>query len=250
MLLHGFMQDGTLWEDSAEALAVTNYVVAPTMTPPSPDESSLGDMAEGVYGVIQQCALHTRRFKAIVVGYSFGGRVALEFARRYPEVLSGLVLESASLGPRTESERASLKERNELWADQFEQAESMKEVVDIWEKVPLFATQRSLDEKVRESIRKVRLRGDKEQLAWLLRSAGAHTMPLEDEACALLKELPVPVLYAAGSSDAKYSEVADRVEALGAAHIQVARFACGHNIHLESPVAYAERLRAFANSVE
>lgn len=245
MLLHGFMQDATVWASIAEALAVSHYVAAPTMAPARANLASLGDLAEGVYGVVQQAIIHTHCRKVLLVGYSMGGRVALEYARRYPETLDGLVIESASLGPETEEKRAALETRNYSWASQFEAAESMEEVVNAWESEPLFATQHKLDEEDRALMRKIRLRSNKEQLSWILRGAGAHTMPLASETREFLAQLNTPVLYIAGQHDEKRMAEAAQLDALGAPHIHTARFACGHNVHLENPVTYTEHIRTF-----
>lgn len=249
VLLHGFMQDASSWLPVAEALATRYHVTAPTMEPLLEDEATLEALAEGVHGVVQQALLHTRTRKAVVVGYSLGGRVALEYARRYPDTLAGLVLESASMGPRTEQQRSAMQRRNLAWADQIHEAETMEEVVAAWEAEPLFESQRRLASSALAAQRKMRLRMDKEKLSWIMRRAGSHTMPPSADALAMLVDLGVPVLYAAGLRDGKYAEEANRLDDLGAELVHTARFACGHNVHLESPVAYAERLLEFMKEI-
>ena len=53
-----------------------------------------------------------------LVGYSMGGRLALAYAVRNPGRVGRLVLESASPGLQTESERAARKESDEALARQ------------------------------------------------------------------------------------------------------------------------------------
>lgn len=65
---------------------------------PEPDRPySVGDYAGEVLSVLEKEGVK----KAIIVGHSFGGRVALEIAGKFPDAVSGLVLvDSAGLKPR------------------------------------------------------------------------------------------------------------------------------------------------------
>ena len=65
---------------------------------PEPDRPySVGDYAGEVLSLLEKEGVK----KAIIVGHSFGGRVALEIAGKFPDAVSGLVLvDSAGLKPR------------------------------------------------------------------------------------------------------------------------------------------------------
>jgi 2-succinyl-6-hydroxy-2,4-cyclohexadiene-1-carboxylate synthase len=177
----------------------------------------------------------------VVAGYSMGGRVALALARRYPADIALLALESAGLGPRTEEDRVQWAQRNRAWAAYIEELPSMEAVVDWWEEIPLFASQKDLPPEARARQRRMRLSCDKHACALLMEQAGAHTMPLEDDACAMLARVSFPVHYLVGERDAKYGRVAARVGATGA---RVHRLPGGHNVHLEHPEAFARCLAA------
>lgn len=64
---------------------------------PEPDRPySVGDYAGEVLSVLEKEGVE----KAIIVGHSFGGRVAMEIAAKFPDVASGLVLvDSAGIKP-------------------------------------------------------------------------------------------------------------------------------------------------------
>ena len=247
VLLHGFMQDARGWQTVAESLARTYCVNVPTITVDSPSQANLESLSMGVLGVVQHAIMHTGRTQVVLVGYSMGGRIAIEFVRRYPYLVKALVLESAGLGPENEEHRAQLQQRAEHNAERIEQAASIEEAVDYWEDLPLFRTQQELDEEVREAVRLERLRSTKEQLAWLCRAAGAHTMPPASETRAMLDSLEAPVLYVAGLRDPRYSGLA---ESFKGTSVQWSFIDAGHNVHLEKPQEYIEVLDRFLNAIE
>lgn len=241
VLLHGFMQNGHAWDAVAPLLAAAGPVIAPTLAPADDAHATLDDLADQVHTVIVQACAQAGASSAAVAGYSMGGRVALALARRYPADIALLALESAGLGPRTEEDRVQWAQRNRAWAAYIEELPSMEAVVDWWEEIPLFASQKDLPPEARARQRRMRLSCDRHACALLMEQAGAHTMPLEDDACAMLARVSFPVHYLVGERDAKYGRVAARVGATGA---RVHRLPGGHNVHLEHPEAFARCLAA------
>ena len=154
---------------------------------------------------------------------------------------SALVLESAGLGPADDAAREALRERNFAWAARVRD-EGVSAFMDWWAGLPLFESQRNLDDDQRERLRAGRLANDAESLALSFEQAGAHQMPLRCESIRALCELSrrgVPVSYLAGRLDAKYCEVLAnlRADSQGAVSCRVVP-AAGHNIHLEQSEAF------------
>lgn len=180
--------------------------------------------------------------RPVLVGYSMGGRIALEALVRFgvkaqyevpvrgawrslvsgiagkrrsrpnsPELaIAGLVLESAGLGPADEAEREALRERNCAWAKRVRE-EGVEAFMDYWESLPLFESQRALPEAKRASVWAGRLANRAESLARSFEGTGQHRQSLRSESLAVLaraQEAGVPVLYVAGELDAKYLAVA------------------------------------------
>lgn len=164
-------------------------------------------------------------------------------AARMPAAVpfSALVLESAGLGPADDAAREALRERNFAWAARVRD-EGVSAFMDWWAGLPLFESQRNLDDDQRERLRAGRLANDAESLALSFERAGAHAMPSQGESIRALCELAakgIPVSYLAGELDAKYCKVASTLQAeyQGAVSCRVVP-AAGHNIHLEQSEAF------------
>ena len=164
---------------------------------------------------------------------------------------SALVLESAGTGPADDAAREALRERNFAWAARVRD-EGVSAFMDWWAGLPLFESQRNLDDDQRERLRAGRLANDAESLALSFERAGAHAMPSKQETVHALCELSrrgIPVSYLAGEFDAKYCKVAStlRAESQGAISCRIVA-AAGHNIHLEQPEAFGAILEEVVES--
>ena len=93
VLLHGFLENQTMWKDLAPILSQKNRVITIDLLGHGATEClgyihSMEDNAEIVKAVLS----HLRIRKAIFVGHSMGGYVALAFAELNPATIKGLVL--------------------------------------------------------------------------------------------------------------------------------------------------------------
>lgn len=164
---------------------------------------------------------------------------------------SALVLESAGLGPADDAAREALRERNFAWAARVRD-EGVSAFMDWWAGLPLFESQRNLDDDQRERLRAGRLANDTESLALSFERAGAHAMSSQGESIRALCELSrrgVPVSYLAGRLDAKYCEVLANLRADSHDAVSCRAVPCaGHNIHLEQPEVFASILKEVVES--
>ena len=101
LLLHGLACDHTTWDPVIGSLARTHTVIAPDLlghgesAKPRADYS-VGGYANGMRDLLTVLGVDT----ATVVGHSFGGGVAMQFAYQFPERTERLVLVgSGGLGP-------------------------------------------------------------------------------------------------------------------------------------------------------
>jgi 2-succinyl-6-hydroxy-2,4-cyclohexadiene-1-carboxylate synthase len=173
-----------------------------------------------------------------VVGYSMGGRIALQAAVRHPDAFRALVLVGATAGIDDDALRRSRRAADEELAAWME-LEGIDAVVDHWEAQAVFDTQS--DDLVRAQ-RPGRLSHDPHDLAAMLRATGQGVLePLWDR----LGGVTIPVLAVAGEDDDKYAELAERLAgALPNGRVAIVPGA-GHAAHLERPEAFAELVAGF-----
>jgi pimeloyl-ACP methyl ester carboxylesterase len=94
VLLHGFPENGSLWDETALPLSQHFTVLVPDF--PGSGESSLPEdnmltmekMADAVYAMLEA----EKAKRVVIVGHSMGGYAGLAFAAKYPEKVQGLSL--------------------------------------------------------------------------------------------------------------------------------------------------------------
>lgn len=236
-LLHGFTGSGASWAGLAPLLTRSFRTVRPdlighgrTGAPPEWERYRMERVVDDLLELAGQLG-GSPDDPFFLLGYSMGGRIALHAALREPDRVLGLVLESTSYGIADPAERAERRRRDDELAASIE-AEGLEAFVNRWERLPLFATQRSLPPEVRRAQRAQRLAHSPRGLANALRglSPGRHEALL-----ARLGDLTAPTLIVAGKLDAKYAAAAGEMcAALPDARLALISGA-GHNVHLERP---------------
>lgn len=213
VLLHGFAGTGRMWDPVVEHLGGTPYL-APALGTPLPGERST------------------------LVGYSMGGRVALQLALASPARVERLVLVSATAG--LQEGRAERRAADEALAVRIE-AGTIEEFAEFWMDQPIFeGTPPAARRLWREDI----LRSDTATIAAQLRRFGQGAMePVWDR----LGELTMPVDVVVGERDEKYVVVGERLRAaLPEGRLWRLRGA-GHGLPREAPAALAAILTGSAD---
>lgn len=97
LLLHGFLENQTMWDFFVAEYAKKYRVITLDLLGHG-DTACLGyvhtmeDQADAVHAILQELRIR----KAILMGHSMGGYVALAFAELYPDMVKGLVLQNSS----------------------------------------------------------------------------------------------------------------------------------------------------------
>jgi len=176
-----------------------------------------------------------------LIGYSMGARLALHVARRAPERIASLVLESGSPGLAATGEREDRRVADERWARMLER-EGIRVFQGRWSAQPLFESQRRLPAAVRRRIARERIGQNPRGLAASLRGAGTGS---QESLWEDLDRLRMPTLLVVGDLDQKFQGVGlAMVRRLENARL-VTMANCGHAPHLEAPRSFWSEVAAF-----
>ncbi|MDN4493757.1 2-succinyl-6-hydroxy-2,4-cyclohexadiene-1-carboxylate synthase [Ureibacillus aquaedulcis] len=237
VMLHGFTGSVATWDKVAPCIKDYRIVAidlighGQTDSPPHVEAYTMEKQIVQLDETFQQLNLH----EVILLGYSMGGRVALSYAKTFPNRVSQLILESASPGLKSEEERTLRRDSDESLANRIE-TNGMESFVKMWEDIPLFATQKKLPPDVQQTVRKERLSQSEVGLANSLRGMGTGA---QTSLWSNLGELSMPVTLITGELDQKFCKIAEEMQALlpNARHLKVNE--AGHAIHVENPEQFA-----------
>lgn len=235
VLLHGFTGSSRTWDPLVTALGGRYTTIAidlvghgATDSPAALERYRMRRAVDDLAVAVRACGFQ----RAAWLGYSFGGRVALQVAVHRPDVVSALVLEGASPGLEDPAERAGRVRSDEALAERVER-EGVEAFIDYWESIPLWDSQReTMTEEQRRALRQQRTAQDATGLANSLRGMGTGAQePLHDR----IAEIDVPVLLLAGTLDVKFTTIAREMaqKITGATMRQID--SAGHAAHLERP---------------
>ena len=111
LLLHGYLEDSTVWNGFLEHLSAEFRVVCIDLlghgkTGVLGEMHTMTDMAEAVFFVTKYLSIKT----FWLLGHSMGGYVTMEFAYRYPNLLEGIVLlHSSAKADTTDKQQARMR---------------------------------------------------------------------------------------------------------------------------------------------
>ncbi len=235
VMLHGFTGSAAGWANHLDILATYGLRViafdllghGQSDAPDDPQRYAIEYCQQDLLAALRE--LGVGKGEAILLGYSMGGRIALYTA--FSGFFRALILESASPGLEDPAEREQRRLSDEALAVSIER-EGVPAFIDRWEKLPLFASQRTLPFESREALRRLRLKNRAIGLAQSLRGVGTGVQP---SLYARLPTLHIPVLLIAGELDTKFTTIARRIaRTLPQSQLRIIPGA-GHTVHLERP---------------
>ncbi len=232
LLLHGFAATAGAWDAFSQQLDDERY------RPLAVDLRGHGQNHSARPISYELCVadlleLPPARFS--VVGYSLGGRIALQLALAAPERVDRLVLVSTTAGIENADERESRLVADLALADQIE-AEPIEQFADSWLRGPLFCDDEA---EVSEAARREILKNSPADLACALRALSVGRM---DPLWPRLGGLPMPTTVVAGALDGRYVAHAERLSSsIAQANLAVID-AVGHALPRSAPAQLAELL--------
>ncbi len=121
VLLHGFLENNTMWNTVVEEISKRNRVICIDLLGHGKTGCigyihSMEEMAEAVKAVLQELKIR----RAIFVGHSMGGYVALAFAEKYPKNVKGLCLLNSTSQADSEERKKLRLRANEMAKENYE----------------------------------------------------------------------------------------------------------------------------------
>ena len=229
LLLHAGIADRSMWREHLLPLAAGGHRVV-ALDLPGHGEAELSPDPQPSWAEVMQALDALAIDRAVLVGNSFGGAVALRVAAVAPARVSGLVLISAPApGLDASPELLHVWEQEEAALEMGDIERAVRVIVDAW-------TAPYAQPALREHVAAMQRRAFELQHGAV--PAPEHDDPLESDPAALAR-IEVPALVAAGDRD--MVDFRDGAELL-ARKLPNARHAviegAGHLAPLETPAAF------------
>ena len=248
LFLHGFTGSSEDWKPITAKIDKSFPVIGIDIIghgeSDSPENEELYT-AEAIANQLDSIIELITKGKVILVGYSMGGRAALNFTVKYPEKVSALILESTTPGIKDNKLRKErIKNDNDII--QFIRTHSIREFIDYWTGKEIFNTQKRFSEEKRNRIKELKLKNNPVGLANSLLGFGTGKMfPLFEQ----LKEIKCKTLLITGELDTKFTNINMEIfNLLPDAEHKIIKNA-GHNIHLEEPERFINEANQFLSSL-
>lgn len=237
IFLHGFPFDKSMWKNQLEALAPFYRVIACDIRGFGKSKDEITSFSIDLFSIDLarfMCALGIK--KAVVCGLSMGGYIALNFQKKYPELVEALIL----CDTQCISDPNDVKEGRLL------------EIADIEENGPA-AFNEKLIKKVFHRDSLINKRDTVEEMTKVVNANSTHiiaeglrALAARGETCSSLSEIPVPTLIICGREDkvtpVEQSEYMYRATERSA--FKVIDNA-GHVSNLDQPEAFNQHLKDF-----
>lgn len=242
LFLHGFMGDRqefneiiSLLSNQFCCLAVDLPGHGQTRVVGGEECYTMPNTAQSLINWLDQLIVHN----CFLVGYSMGGRLALYLALHFPKYFSKVVLESASPGLKSQGDRLERMKRDFELAKDLETSDFLL-FLSNWYNQPLFASLKKYPDF--ELMKARRLHNNPLDLAKSLRNMSTGCQPSLWEN---VKHNTIPLLLLVGEYDEKFRAINSEITQLcPSAQLEIVSHA-GHNIHLENPKAWIEKVGLF-----
>ena len=186
--------------------------------------------------------LESQSLKKInILGYSLGGRLAMQFVNKNPNKINKLIICSASNGIKNKKERENRIISDSKIINLLENY-PLDHFVNYWQNLKLWQSEKRLDIKKIIQLRKIRLTQNKIGLALSLSNQGQGVQEyLGDQ----LRSIKANTLIMFGEKDKKYKEISKEIHNL----IENSKLEMvpnsGHNIILENPIFISQKVKHF-----
>ncbi len=238
VLLHGFLENQKMWDGFLPEWSKKFRIITIDLLGHGETECmGYVHTMENNADVVHEVLLELRLRKAILVGHSMGGYVALAFAELYPNMVKGLVLLNST--SRADSEERKLNRDRAIKAVK----QSFQNFISL-SISNLFSEENR--ERLKETIDNVKREALKTPLQGIV--ASLEGMKIRNDREGLLHITSFPKLLVLGEKDPvlNFEETKEQIEGT---QVQLLNFLDGHMSHIENKVDVEVKLLLFFKSI-
>ena len=238
VLLHGFLENQSMWNAILPELIKKNRIITVDLLGHGATEClgyvhSMEDQADVVHHVLNELKIR----KAVFIGHSMGGYVALAFAELYPDTVKGIVLVNST--SRADSdERKRNRDRAIVAVKQNYSAFIRMSIANLFSE--------NNRERLADRIEEVKLEALKTPLQGIV--AALEGMKIRKDREVMLHFAPYPIQLILGKKDGVLLYEENRDQILDT-HVQLTTFEDGHMSHIENQAELLAVLSGFLKRV-
>lgn len=243
IFLHGFMGNSNDWKFVVGKLNPNFSLIAIDLIghghSSAPDEKkhySYNSINSHLISIMDELNLP----RAILAGYSMGGRAALGFTIENEKRVEALILESTTAGIKGKDERLKRLKSDELTSEII-RSDSLKTFLTRWYEADLFSSLKNNSELLNNEIEN-KLKNDRVGISNCIKEFSPGKMPSYWDK---LNKIGIPVLQIVGEFDEKYVQLNTKMkECFPNSTLKITPGA-SHNTHLEKPQEFINFVNHF-----
>lgn len=206
--LHGFLGNGSDFKIVADNLGNFSEIVAPDFPDYLTDKPEEGSSWDQTLSMLKRLLKNeTPKQKIVLLGYSMGGRIALQFALQFPQIIEALILIGSTPGIVNQKERNKRRTEDSKLAHKL-RTQSYPKFLEHWLNQPLIKSQQNIPLPYLDEMLESRQRNNPQTLAHYLSILGTGSMP---SAWGDLHRCNFPTLLVTGKKDKKFTTIADKM---------------------------------------
>ena len=223
VLLHGFLENQTMWRDLVPELSKKHRIITIDLLGHGETEClgyvhSMEDNADIVNAVLSKLRIR----KAVFVGHSMGGYVALAFAEMFPEKVKGLILQNST--SKADSEERKTNRDRAIKAVKKDYTTFIRLSI-----ANLFNPDNR--ERLTDEIENVKLEALKTPLQGVV--ASLEGMKIRKDRETILRSATFPMLLILGKKDGVLN-YEDNLKQIENTNVKLITFPDGHMSHIEN----------------
>ena len=235
--LHGSLQTALVWKPIGNAIeSEFGSVQVEAVNLYENEYESFGDWREQFYEKVEE---QTKGEPSLLLGYSMGGRLAMNACVHRPSLWSGVIAVGADPGLISDDARANQLQKDLEWARRF-RTEDIQELLVEWDELPVFCGRSNCASREISEL-------DSEKIS---RFFDVFSKARQGNMLPMLRKLKTPpLLYISGCDDIKYTKIGQDL----AAHCMQVRHQiipnAGHRVPWENQDAFISEVSVFIDAV-